>query len=263
VTEDHDFRVVTAGGQRAVMRGDLGDVTLDRLWGEGAPLAHAKGRGGASVIEVAPGVRGVTRDFRRGGAFGSLLPRSYFDAHRPERELRVLAALRRAGVPVVEPLAALSRRHLLVFHRLRLITVWVEGARPLPAFLAAAPHLRRAAIREAGRVTELALAAGLVHRDFHPDNLIARCRDEHVEVFILDLDRAELRGELSTVERDRMLLRMARYLRRHEQDLPIRPAFVDTVRFLRGMGVDRAGRRAELHRMAPLLRRELERHGLT
>jgi tRNA A-37 threonylcarbamoyl transferase component Bud32 len=266
VTEDHEFQVVSAKGLRAVLRHDLGDVSLEAMWADGAPLSDAKGRGGVSVLAVTEELRGVTRDFRRGGALGFLFPRSYLDPRRPERELRVLASLRRVGVPVVEPLAALSRRHLWIFHRLRLITGLIEGARPLPAFVAAEPCMRRAAVREAGRVTALAMEAGLEHRDFHPDNLVARQvgagTESRVEVFILDLDRAELHDELSTAARDGMLLRMARYLRRHEGDLPIRPTVVDSLRFLGGLGLNRVGRRAELRRLAPLLARELERHGL-
>ena len=66
--------------------------------------------------------------------------------------------------------------------------------------------------RQAGRVVDLAMAAGLLHRDLHPDILIGRRgADGSAEVFLLDLDRAELRPDLTADARDRMLVRMARY----------------------------------------------------
>ena len=248
--------------QRSVVRRDLVDLSETTLWSDGSPLPDAKGRGGTTVVDLGVPVRGVARDYRRGGSLGFLLRCSYLDRNRPVRELRVLAELRGRGVPVVEPLAALARRHLLIFHRLRLITNLLVGARPLPAFLAAEPASRHAAVREAGRVVGLALQAGMLHKDLHPDNLVARVVDGRVEVHLLDLDRAELRPELGRGERDHMLVRMARYLRRHTAELPTPTRRVDFTRFLAGMGLSRSERRECLARLRPLYERQLRRRGL-
>lgn len=261
VADDLEFRHVA--GRQALVRCDLPDSSVDELWGDGVALPHAKGRGGVGLLELGAGLQGVCRDYRRGGALGFLLPRSYLDGRRAERELRILANLHRRGVPVVRPLAALARRHLLVFFRLRLITELVAGARPLPGFLHAHPELRNAALQAAGRVVGEAFGAGLRHPDLHPDNLVARDVGGEVEVRLLDLDRATLQDRLTPDQQDRMLLRMARYLRRHAADLPITPRAVDILRFLAGMALDRAARRETLGRLRPLYVEELRRHGLT
>jgi hypothetical protein len=244
------------------VRRDLLGIGIEELWSVGQPLPEAKGRGGAAVLRLSNGITGVCRDFRRGGALRWLPQGSYLDPRRPDRELETLRHLHLAAVPVVLPLAALSRRSFLFFHRLRLVTELVEGARPLPAFVAAEPESRRQAVREAGRVVRLALDQGLCHPDLHPDNLLARHENGAVEVYLLDLDRARILPRLSQRQQDGMLLRMVRYLRRHEADLPFRPAPLDGLRFLCGMGLSRPERRAALARLAPRLRRALLRHGL-
>ena len=262
MTEDQEFPALDLAGVRVMMHPGLREVPVSEFWASGTTLAGARGRGGAGLIELGPGVTGVFRDYRRGGALGWLLPRSYLDPDRPRRELKALARLRRAGVPVVEPLAALSRRHLVIFHRLRLITRYLVGARPLPEFLARESAWRRAAVREAGRVVALAFAAGLVHRDLHPDNLVARVVDGRGEVHLLDLDRALVRPPLTVADKDSMLLRMARYLRRHAGDLPVCPSAGESLRFLAGMGMSRDERRRNLDRWRPMYERQLARHGL-
>ena len=49
-------------------------------------------------MDLPAGLRGVCRDYRRGGALAFLLPRSYLDRRRAERELRLLAELRKRGI---------------------------------------------------------------------------------------------------------------------------------------------------------------------
>ena len=177
--------------------------------------------------------------------------------------IELLLKLQKKGVPVVTPLAALARKQGL-FWRLRLLTELLPGAMPLPTFLAEHPEHRRAAIEAAGRVVRLAFGAGLFHPDLHPDNLLARLPEggKQPEVRLLDLDRAELRKQLTTEEQDRMLLRMARYLRRHERDLPIEPTHQDHLRFLKGMGMKPEERHLRMRELVPLLRQELARHGI-
>ncbi len=261
VTDVPEFRHLA--GRQALVCGELAMSTVEDLWRQGMPLPGAKGRCGVGLIELAAGLQGVCRDYRRGGALGFLLPRSYLDRRRAERELRLLGELRRRGVPVVRPLAALARRQLPGLYRLRLITELVAGALPLPAFLAAHPECHRDAVAAAGRVVAAAFAAGLRHPDLHPDNLVARRVDDDVEVLLLDLDRGRLLEDLSRFERDRMLLRMARYLRRHAAELPLTPSTVDVLRFLAGMNLGRPARRQLIERLRPLYLEELRRHRLT
>lgn len=263
MTTDEQYRRVDLRGEKSLLRQDLADVLPGLLWTTGSPLPGAKGRGGVSVLSLKHGIRAVARDYCRGGSIGFLLRKSYLDPARPQRELQLLLKLRKKGVPVVTPLAALARKQGL-FWRLRLLTELLPGAMPLPAFLAEHPTQRRAAIEEAGRVVRLAFGAGLWHPDLHPDNLLACLTEEgrRPEVRLLDLDRAELRKQLTTAEQDRMLLRMARYLRRHQGDLPIEPTRQDHLRFLKGMGMELRERHLKLRELMPLLRQELARHGI-
>ena len=183
----------------------------------------------------------------------------FLTATRAERELTALAQLRRAGVSVVEPLAALSRPQGL-FHRMRLVTELVEGARPLPAFLAQEPAHAAAVVHEAGRVVQSAFDAGLDHPDLHPDNLVVTHDNGALRVVLLDLDRAVIRDTVPRRERDRMLLRMARYLERHARGMPVASRGVDHLRFLAGMGLGRAARRDALARLQPAYERSVMRH---
>ena len=271
---EKQYRLTVLRWERSLVRTDLCDVLPALLWTTGVSLPGAKGRGGVTVLSFKHGIRAVARDYRRGGKLGFLLRNSYLDPERPQRELHLLLKLHDNGVPVVTPLAALARKRGL-FYRLRLITELLPGALPLPAFLAAHPRHRRAAIEAAGRVVRLAFSAGLWHPDLHPDNLLARLRhtdegqadDEavggpQVEVRLLDLDRAELHKKLSAAEQDSMLLRMARYLRRHEEELPVEASTSDHLRFLKGMGMAPAERHLRMRELTPMLRQELLRHGI-
>lgn len=264
------FRYVDCGlvGQ-GLVRMDLADAAAyapRAFWSDvGAPVAGARGRGkGVTTFELdsPKGPVGVVaRDYRRGGALGWLLATRFFDRHRAERELVVLAELARRGVQVVTPVAAMSRRGWYGLARLRLLTELVPGALPLPSFVQAEPARRRLAVRTAGNVVGAALSAGLIHPDLHPDNLIARgVGADAVDVRLLDLDRARLVPEVSPADRDGMLMRMARYLVRHAGR--VRASQTDRLRFLRGAGFSRAARRDLLERLEPAFGRMLARHGL-
>ncbi len=255
------FHRVVNGSGLALLRADLADLPVAEFWVEGGELAGAKGRGGVSRSRLSNGLHVVFRDYRRGGVIGWLLRSCFFDPSRPQRELEILARLRRAGVAAVEPLAALSKQRLLGY-RLRLATELFADALPLPAFLAAHPRLRAPALRAAGRLVASAFAQGLWHRDLHPDNILARAGADGPELRLLDLDRAELRSDLGEADQDRMLVRMARYLLRHAEGLPVKPAATDYLRFLAGMGMDRSARRQTMARLLPRYRGEVAWHRL-
>jgi tRNA A-37 threonylcarbamoyl transferase component Bud32 len=196
------------------------------------------------------------RSYRRGGALRGILQTLYLDRDRARRELEALLALRAAGVPVVEPLAALAQRAGM-FWRLHLFTRLVEDALPLPSFVAARPALRRTAVERAGQVVAAAFAAGLHHPDLHPENLIATVAGGDLAVFLLDLDRAHVRAPVAAAARVAMLTRLARYLVRHATTLPVPASRTDALRFLRGMGYERAARAEVVGAVEQRLRRQL------
>lgn len=254
------FVQLVARGGRAFVRADLAQIPTTAWWADGDPLPGAKGRGRVTRTEVG-GLDVVLRTYRRGGSLRRVLPDAFRSPTRALRELQALATLRARGVPAVEPVAAVARRRGLLWE-LRLATVRVPDALPLPDFVARRPGLRREAVRAAGRVVARAFAAGMIHPDLHPDNFVARAGDDGLEIVLLDLDRAMITGEVSQGARDAMLVRMARYLLRHRDDLPIRPSATDLLRFLDGLGLDRAARRRAMGRLGQELARQAARRNL-
>ncbi|MHC5063573.1 MAG: lipopolysaccharide kinase InaA family protein [Planctomycetota bacterium] len=261
MTAVHGYSELEGEAGIAVVRDDLKQLPLKEFWQTGGKLAGAKGRGGVGCFRLRDGLELVCRDYRRGGIIGWILRNTFFDPRRPERELRILEELSRAGVPTVEPIAALSRPTLLG-HRLRLVTQLFSGGLTLPDFIAAHPEQRAAAVRGVGSLVARAFDCGLWHRDLHPDNILARAGAEGPELRLIDLDRAELRADLSDEDRDRMLIRMARYLPRHADQLPVAIHASEYLRFLAGMGLDKKARRETLQRLLPRYRWELARRGL-
>ncbi len=243
--------------RRSWIRRDLAEDGDEALWGPLAPLGDAKGRGGIGTLTLG-GVDLVVRPYRRGGALGTLLHDRYVRPGRARAELELLAALRRDGVPVVVPVAALARRRG-AFWQLRLVTERLAGALPVPAFLATHPELRRFAMAAVGVVVRLAFEAGLRHPDLHLDNVLCVARGDRVRAVLVDLDRARLRKPLDEATRDAMLVRMQRHVARHRGRLAAVPTRSETMRFLRALGWDRQVRHAAWRRLAAAVDRALSR----
>jgi len=236
---------------------ELADNGLDAFWGEVRPLEGARGRGGVGVLTI--GDREVVvRPCRRGGALGRLLEDRYVSPQRVRREIETLVGLRAEGVPAVVPLAAVGKRHG-VYWRLRLCTERVAEALPLPAFMAAHPHLRRVTAEATGTLLRLAFAAGLRHPDLHLDNIICAQRGDRVRALLVDLDRARLKTPVEQRDIDAMLVRMARYVVRHRRRLPVIPTRSEQLRLLRALGLDREACKAAFVRLDRKLRRALGR----
>lgn len=227
---------------------DLAPLGLEPFWAPLEPLAGAKGRGGIGLLALG-GHQLVVRPYKRGGALGSLLRDRYTGPSRARRELDVLAALRAEGVPVVQPVAAVARRHH-AFWRLRLCTELLPEALPLPAFLAAQPALRRFTAEAVGIVVKLAFAAGLHHPDLHLDNVLCAGRGDRVRAVLVDLDRARLQKPVAVDDQEAMLARMQRYVVRHRSKLAAVPSSAETMRFLRALGLPVAERHAAWRRIA-------------
>jgi 3-deoxy-D-manno-octulosonic acid kinase len=253
------FTTVRARGAVGWIAPELAAGGLAAFWAALLPLPGAKGRGGIGVLQL-DGRELVVRPYRRGGALGSLLRDRYAGPRRARDELAVLQALRQEGVPVVVPVAAVARRHH-AFWRLRLCTERIADALPVPAFLAAAPALRRAAAEAVGIVVRLAFAAGLHHPDLHLDNVLCAARGDRVRAVLVDLDRAQLRLPLRPTDRDAMLVRLARHLVRHRARLPALPSRGETMRFLAAIEPECAARHALWRRLAEATDKDLRRRG--
>ncbi|GDY02340.1 hypothetical protein LBMAG49_16690 [Planctomycetota bacterium] len=245
----------------AWVRSDLQTLDAALLWAVPTPLAAARGRGGVGTLQLGSGLVAVARPFRRGGAFGKMLGDRYQGPARVCREVSVLCALRELGVPVVTPLAALAQRPR-TFWRLRLLTALEASALPLPEFCRVESKARRWAIEAAGVTVRLAFAAGLLHPDLHPDNLLCSLHGEKVRAVLVDLDRAAILPTLTHARRDAMLVRMGRYLHRHRARLGNAFSAADHLRFLRALGLDKKTQRATWLRLAAQLHRALRRRRL-
>lgn len=250
-----EFVFCKGASARAWIREDLAALGSEPFWQPLTALPDAKGRGGVGTLVVGH-VELVVRPFKRGGALGSLLKDRYLRPSRVHHELQVLAALRREGVPVVVPVAALARRKG-AFWQLRLCTERLPDALPVPAFLAAFPSLRRFAVQAVGVVVRLAFAAGLRHPDLHLNNVLCVARGDKVRAVLVDLDRATVRQAVSDAERDTMLVRLQRHLVRHRTRLAAVPTRAETFRFLRALGLDRPSRRLLVPRLRKALQRQL------
>lgn len=240
MTRSESFVELRRGAQRGWVREDLAALGLDRFWQEPEPLPGAKGRGGVGVLRV-DGRTLVVRPYRRGGWFARLLSDRYPSPLRARDELRVLGELRRQGVPVVAPVAAVARRRGL-WWQLRLCTERLDGAATAPQFLADHPGLRRHAAAAVAATVRAAFAAGLRHPDLHLDNVLCVRAGGGVRAALVDLDRARLRAPLEAQARDAMLARMLRYTVKHRRSLPAAPTRAESMRFLAGLGIERAER---------------------
>jgi 3-deoxy-D-manno-octulosonic acid kinase len=155
-------------------------------WG---PLGAVSGGRGAARRVTTPAGRAVLRHYRRGGFVARISEDAYLwrgeDAVRSFAELRVLAAARRAGLPVPMPFAARYARRGLVY-RADILVAEIEGAETLGSRLASAPGaIDWVAL---GRLIARFHSAGIEHVDLNAHNVLIAGDGMH----LVDFDRARL-----------------------------------------------------------------------
>ncbi|HEX5314572.1 MAG TPA: 3-deoxy-D-manno-octulosonic acid kinase [Gammaproteobacteria bacterium] len=171
--------------------------------GAGEPLGAGRG------IAVSAGEAGAwaLRHYHRGGWPGRFVADSYLwrgaERARPVRELRLLAALRERGAPVVQPVAARVLRAGLRY-RGDILTQRIRDSRTLGSCARTLEPEDWARIGEAIRRLH---EAGGWHADLNAHNILLTPCD----VFVLDLDRGRLVPSGSRVQR-RNLDRLQRSL---------------------------------------------------
>lgn len=177
----------------------------------GMPTRPIAGGRGASVGVPFSGGELVVRAGRRGGLPGKLLAESYI-GRRPRcfREIEVIAALFAAGVPVVEPMAAVAQWIGPWRYRSWLATRRLDGAETLWAWLrdhrGAAD--RKAVLTSAGRTIAALHRVGGHHPDLNANNLlVTRSADATYAVHLIDFDRARRHGPADAAQRDLARLR--------------------------------------------------------
>ena len=152
---------------------------------------------------AAPGGRGAggrvgddgqwfLRHYLRGGKAALLSRDRYFylsaQQVRSFAEFRILASLRKAGLPAPRPIAARYRRNGLHYSA-DLITEWIAGTRTLPAALREAYDPAKIMAQVGGTLARFH-NAGVCHADLNANNILIG-RDGLV--WLVDFDRARRR----------------------------------------------------------------------
>lgn len=202
---EDDWSRRRAPGVAAVVRHDFVPVfeklglieAADRPPEELAPGARpfdpGGGRGGLAAVPAGTHGEAVIRPYRRGGLPSRFVERSYLLGDRAFDELEATERLRRAGVPVPEPLAAVQSDRDGWGYRAALVTKRVTGADPAPDRLSGAgEETLREELARMGRSAGLLHGAGGVHADLNAYNfLLPRGKGDAV---LLDFDRARVVG---------------------------------------------------------------------
>lgn len=220
------WTVVRDGPRVAVVRRDFGDsfrrLGLIRaadpppagLSDRARPFRPAGGRGELALVPADPLGEAVVRPYRRGGLVAGFVESRYLLGDRAFRELELTLRLRRAGVPAVEPLAAVQSARRPGY-RAALVTRFVADAPPAPEALRAPRAVGEApaeahgggdpargggrgggpgadardALRRMGRATRALHEAGGHHPDLNAHNFLLPA-DRARPAVLLDFDRA-------------------------------------------------------------------------
>ncbi len=230
------------------------------------------------------GERFVVRRFSHGGLLRWLTGSRFLDAERPFREILLCRELERAGLPTPRVVAARARRRRVGGWRLEVVTRRVEQALDLGLALArmgeegTSPRVRTRVLTAAGALVRAMHDAGFFHADLTPNNLLVSSdalTGGDVQLWILDLDRSDVRAELAAADRRRNLRRLFRHVSKLRSAGRLNLTATDARRFLRGYDpaagtwkelwrrVRREhGRRAGVHALAGTLERRLGNGGL-
>jgi 3-deoxy-D-manno-octulosonic acid kinase len=164
----------------------------------GALEEIAGGRSSIAVLNVgaaraeSAGIRWVLRHYRRGGLIARLSQDSYLwtgaERTRSFAEWRLLAELRRRGLPVPAPIAARYVRRLFTYHA-DLITELLPGTRTL-ADAITGRDLSEAGWRAVGKTIGAFHREGVHHADLNANNILLG--DSPSEVHVLDFDRGRI-----------------------------------------------------------------------
>jgi 3-deoxy-D-manno-octulosonic acid kinase len=163
---------------------------LEQWRAQGALQEMSGGR--ASIAIVGTGAeRWVLRHYRRGGFIARLSRDRYFwlgeSRTRSFAEWRLLAELRRRGLPVPAPVAARYVRGVLTY-RADLITEHLASTRTLADAITGA-QLPREGWEEVGRTIARFHREGVHHADLNAHNILLGS-----QVWLLDFDRGDIRN---------------------------------------------------------------------
>jgi len=194
----------------------------------------------------------VVRRFRHGGLLRWLTGSRFSSPERPFIELCLQRELARSGIRSPEVVAARAVRARPWGWSLAVVTVRVRDALDLGQALAErhAGQLglaqSRALFRETGRFVARLHAAGFLHADLTPRNLLverAALQATEPQLWVLDLDRSRWVTDLSDEQRWANLARLARHVERLGRERGLTLSNSDRMRFLCGWCPERGPRR--------------------
>jgi lipopolysaccharide kinase (Kdo/WaaP) family protein len=213
------FTVLRDGRLRLLVRAGMPELTaLLRRWAANAlPPARALlgGRGGVGAFQLGPDFVVVLRPYQRGGLVSRFNQTRYLGVWpRPFRELRASEALRAAGVPTPEVLAAAVLWDAPGCYRGAVATREVPGAINLWHYLQmAAPAERAPACAAAAAVTRRMHDAGAIHPDLNLQNYLVRRTASGLAAAVIDLDRVRF-GRVTARTRRIAFARICRSIRK-------------------------------------------------
>lgn len=211
MTDEHF--IATAGGGILYDASRLGkpcDELFSRShWASRGALQEIAG-GRSSIAVLNTGSQAwVLRHYRRGGWMAKLSQDRYLWAGasrtRSFAEWRLLAQLRRKGLPVPAPIAARYVRGLFTY-RADLITELLPATRPLADAITGS-DLPEAGWRAVGKSIAAFHGEGVHHADLNANNILL---GTDVNVYWLDFDRGRIRARGSWEEQ--VLARLRRSL---------------------------------------------------
>lgn len=174
-------------------RGSIAVLNLEACSDPQGPGAQARSSSGAGPFSLGPGgTRWVLRHYRRGGLMAKLSQDGYLwtgpDRTRSFAEWRLLAELRRRGLPVPAPIAAHYARGWLTY-RADLITELLPGTRTL-ADVITGKDLPETGWRAVGSTIAAFHREGVHHADLNANNILLG--EPPANVYLLDFDRGRI-----------------------------------------------------------------------
>lgn len=199
-----------------------GIADLERLVSNSKDKKIFEGRGETVSLPIKDG-RMVIRHYHHGGIFRKLTRDIYWGiTPRPLKELAVSEEARDKGLNTPEVLAVILRRYAKIFYKADIITREIEGGNNAYDYLRSAEVTSRDnIIRSAAETVRKMHDLGLYHPDLNLKNILIQDIDGKIKSFILDLDRACIKENLSNRERERNLLRLNRSVNKLGKDAPL------------------------------------------
>ena len=167
------------------------------------------------------GRRLLVRRYVHGGLLARLNRDLFRDAARPLKELENTLVAEQRGVNTARPLAVVRQAAGAGFCRAWFVSEEIAKAEDGVHFArrVAMGHVtlevKRAVVRETGRVLRRMHDVGLVHGDLHLKNLLVRVNGPaHVQAFVIDFDRSRYVENVTLSQRLGNLARLSRSVRK-------------------------------------------------